>query len=112
MKDWLLAFALTQLIEAPLYTLALRRRGGRSWAAAMGIAFGASALTHPFVWFAFPAAIDPLVLRIAVSEVFALVVETLWLAAFRLPRPWAWALAVNGASFGVGVLLSLLTGWP
>ena len=111
MTGWLLAFALTQLIEAPIYTWALRR-AERPWLSAILIALGASAITHPFVWFAFPALIDHDVIRLVVSELFAYGVEFGWLALFRVPRAWLWAAAANGASFGFGLVLSLVLGWP
>ncbi len=110
---WVLAFGLTQAIEAPLYAVALRERG---LARAAGIALGASALTHPFVWFAFPALFAGFegsdVVRVAVSEAFAVGVEALYLSAWGVPRAFWWSLAVNGASFSVGLSLSLLIGWP
>jgi hypothetical protein len=40
---WLVAFAVTQAVECPLYVRVFRVR--------LGVAFGASAITHPFVCF-------------------------------------------------------------
>jgi len=110
--SWLLAFALTQVIEAPIYTVGIHRSTQRRWTTALAIALGASAITHPFVWFVFPNLIDAPIPRIAISEVFAWSVELAWLAAFRVPRPWLWSSLANGASFGTGVVLSLTLGWP
>jgi hypothetical protein len=99
MKEWLLAFAVTQAIEVPLYGIfALPRR----WA----VAFGASLLTHPVVWFVFPRFFPgPYVVMIACAELFAVAVEAAYLKRFGVKRPLQWSLAANAASFGTGVLL-------
>jgi hypothetical protein len=108
--SWALAFLLTQIIEIPIYLRAQRSTAPR----ALFVAFGASAITHPFVWFVFPDLLEDLDQwqMIAVAEVFALTVEALWLRLFKVKRPLGWSLAANGASFGVGLLLTWLTGWP
>lgn len=102
---WLAAFAFTQAIEVPVY-----RRGGCSWRGA----FAASALTHPVVWFViFPGLPVGYVEKVAVAEVFAVLVEALWLrGALKRPRALAWSLAANGLSFGLGMLSRWLFGWP
>ena len=59
--SWLRAFALTQLIEAPVYAAALHGAGrgesaspkNRS-ARLLALGLVPSALTHPVVWFVFP----------------------------------------------------------
>lgn len=66
---WLRAFAFTQIVEAPVY----RRALGVSWIAALG----ASAITHPFVWFVFPRLGSSWLVRTATSEIFAWLVEAL-----------------------------------
>lgn len=124
--DWLLAFVLTQAIEAPIYLrfCVPRPVRGRLW-----VALGASAWTHPLLWFALPdvwAAVRGPLLDTgwletweAEGAAFLLVAETaiwlgeaVWLRAFGGQRPWRWALVGNGASFGVGLLLQWLIGWP
>src|SRR5262249_35014609 len=56
--EWIYAFLFTQAVEVPIYVFALR--GGpetppqRALAKRVLIAFGASALTHPIVWFVIP----------------------------------------------------------
>ena len=106
MTRWLLAFALTQLVEVPLYLRA--GASGRT-------AFLASTLTHPVVWFGFP------LLRrlglgywgmVGVAEVFAVAAEALWLRAHGVRRALAWSLAANVASFLTGLLLRSLFGVP
>jgi hypothetical protein len=105
---WLAAFTLTQLIEVPIYARALRGRRMR-WVAA----FGASALTHPVVWWVFPrlwpAGYWSMVLA---AEAFAVLVEALYLRLFTgLPRALAWSLAANGASCGAGFVVYAALGW-
>lgn len=100
---WARAFAFTQIVEAPIY----RWGFGARWRTA----FGASALTHPFVWFAFPwlqhAWGMPYTRWVALAEVFALLVEAALLArAEKLPpgRALLASLVANGASFGLGLV--------
>lgn len=103
--NWLGAFALTQLVEMPLYVYAMRRTHTLSNRLLVG--FGASALTHPVVWFVFPRLgwFDSHVEMVAWAELFAVVTEALYLSWCRASRPWLWALVANMGSFGVGVLL-------
>ena len=104
--SWALAFAVTQAVEVPLY-----RRAGASWATAAL----ASTLTHPVVWFGFPAAV-PLawghVPMVALAEAFAVGAEALWLRHRGVQRALAWSVAANGASFSVGLVLRALFGVP
>jgi len=101
--DWARAFVLTQAVEAPIY-----RRVGRVpvWAAV-----APSAITHPFVWFAFPRLQEHGVsyLHMAlISEAFAWAVEALFLArAVRIPwrRACLLSLLANAASVAVGLIL-------
>ncbi len=117
---WLLAFAFTQLVEVPIYRRAL---DGRTL-----VAFGASTITHPVVWFVFPwlfARFVPLGFApgehgqfwhywtmVAAAETFAVGVEALWLAAFGLPRALLWSLLANASSLGLGLLSRWLFGYP
>ena len=106
---WLSAFLVTQCVEVPIYGRALGPRRHR-WL----IAFGASALTHPIVFFAFPAlwpAHHPWSM-LAAAEAFAVIGEAVWLSAWRVPRSIAWALLANAASVVVGLSLRALVGWP
>lgn len=99
MTAWLWAFALTQLFEVPVY-----RRFGAGWVAA----FGASALTHPVVWFVFPWLLRPALgywAMVGVAEGFAVAAEALWLWRWRVPQPFALSVLANAVSFGGGLLL-------
>lgn len=106
LEAWLTAFVFTQLVEIPIYAVALRVR--------LPAAFGASAITHPIVWFViFPFVPLPYLGSIVLAESFAVVVEAIYFR-FLLRRPgvWVWALAANGASFGTGLLSRWLFGVP
>lgn len=110
---WLAAFAFTQIVEAPLY----RRLLGVSWLAA----FGASAITHPFVWFVFPRIHVSWLWRTLGSEIFAWVVEAAWFvllsrrgaaARLGLGRALLVSLLANGASECLGLTSRAWFGWP
>lgn len=109
LTGWLAAFALTQLIEIPIHARALRGRAGR-WP----MAFAASALTHPFVYFGFAMLMTPGTFRYAlVAESFAVAVEAWWLhrcARGRLTAVDAvlWSLVANASSVFVGSSLDAL----
>lgn len=105
--DWLFAFAFTQVVEVPIYRRAL---GDRRWATA--IAFGASALTHPVVWFVFPRLFAHYLTMVVAAEVFAWLVEAAYLRAFGLRRALWWSFVSNGASFSLGLLSRALFGRP
>jgi hypothetical protein len=124
MVTWLAAFAFTQCIEVPIYMRAMRGRPA--------VAFGASAITHPIVWFVVPrlwvqlylaliASSTVFVIRapalryaamVLLAECFAVVIEALYLRAFEIRRAFAWSLFANGASVTLGLLSRTLSGWP
>lgn len=129
---WFWSFAFTQLVEVPIY---LRALGGRDrvpvlpWPQRVGLAFLASALTHPYVWFVlfavfYSGAIDDLTWRwpgldahrytiyFLCAESFAVGVEALLLRACGLRRAFLWALLANASSAGLGFLSRALFGWP
>jgi hypothetical protein len=106
---WLRAFIFTQVVEIPIYLEVLP---GKRWKAGL-IAFGASAITHPFVWFVFPRLIPGYWASVTVSEIFAVVVEAAYLTVWLKPgRATAASLVANGASFGLGLLSRHLFGAP
>jgi hypothetical protein len=120
---WLAAFLFTQVVECPIYASALcdrPARGPRGWALGprLAAAFGASAFTHPVVWFVIPwlwSSLDRVGgywAMVVVAELFAWSAEGLYFRALSLPRPWAWSLVANAASFGLGLLSRSLFGWP
>ncbi len=139
--SFLLAFAVTQLVEVPIYLRALRDRrpsppqgatdgtgakgpaeGKSTWIARASIAFGASAITHPIVWFVMPWAATALyrialragapalgelgrtLLYGALAEGFAVLVEGLYLRGFGVKRAMIWSISANAASVVVGTL--------
>lgn len=102
--SWLYAFVFTQIVEVPIY----RRTTGCSFL----VAFGASAMTHPIVWFAFPRLPLPFWWMVATAETFAVIAEALYLWFFRLPRPLLWSLVANGSSAGLGLLSRHFFGLP
>ena len=114
LRGWIDAFALTEVIEAPIVVAALRSAAEpRGWGRALAIALGASALTHPVVWFAFPRLVpEPYWAMLATAEVFAVGAEALYLRGFKLPRALETSLIANAASFGVGLVSRALLGWP
>ncbi|GMU62248.1 MAG: hypothetical protein AMXMBFR34_40110 [Myxococcaceae bacterium] len=106
MASWLIAFTFTQAFEVPVY---LRATG--NWRTA----FLASALTHPAVWFLFPALLDhgltywPMV---GAAEAFAVGAEALWLFVNGVPRALLWSFLANTASCVGGLLLRDAFGVP
>lgn len=114
MTPWLAAFGLTQLVEAPVYAFALRRRGAPpSLAVSILWALVPSAVTHPIVWFVFPRWLGHLgyVPMVMWAEAFAVLVEALCLARLRVRRPLLWALLANGLSVAIGLGVRAATGW-
>ena len=124
---WLSAFALTQVIEVPIYTRALaRREKSASLVRRCALAFGASALTHPIVWFALPVLwgtvrgelppdLHPALrslLYYTLLESVAVGGEMLYLRVLGVMRPWRWSLLANAASFGTGLVCQWLFAWP
>jgi hypothetical protein len=117
---WLGAFAFTQAVEIPIWVHALRKyrivaRGQEPWSVgvAAAIAFGATAVTHPIVWFVFPRyASTTYWVMVLEAETFAVLAEAAYAAFFNLRWPIAWALAANAASAGLGLLSRTLFGWP
>jgi hypothetical protein len=120
LRDWLAAFTFTQAVEIPIWAQALRwdRRvapGDTPWPMWINvvIAFGASAITHPFVWFAFPRyAPGSYWVMVIQAEAFAVLVEAAYTRAFGLRWSLGWSLVANGASAGLGLLSRSIFGWP
>jgi hypothetical protein len=112
LREWLLAFALTQVVEMPIYASALRGRPdgrlGPQRASRWIVAFSASALTHPVVWFVFPRFSWGYWRTALVAETFAIVVEAAWLRLFGLRRALAWSVLANTASFSIALVVWLV----
>ncbi|MDI1445338.1 hypothetical protein [Polyangium sp. 6x1] len=119
------AFVLTQVIEVPIYRRAL---GVRPL-----VAFGASAITHPIVWFVLPTVWRSLYVAAiraeprfvlgqlgyylgygVLAEGFAVAVEAayFWKAGITARRAFGWALVANAVSSLLGQALRAATGWP
>lgn len=105
-QAWLVAFAFTQLVEVPIYAVALRTR--------VVTAFGASAITHPIVWFViFPFVPLPYLGLALLAEAFAVAAEGAYFwVLLRHRRVWLWSLVANAASCGIGLLSRSWFGAP
>jgi hypothetical protein len=120
---WAFAFAFTQAVEIPVYRRLLRTSTLAS--------FGASAITHPVVWFGIPPLADALFAAMArrglsivhhslfrtlvfalLAEGFAVGVEALYFKALSAPRPLRASLLANALSALLGYLCWSLTGFP
>jgi hypothetical protein len=106
-QEWLLAFALTQLIEVPIYCLAARRL---PLFRRLIYAVGGTAITHPIIWFCLPWKGSPhdYIPLLILAETFVFVVEGAWGRLWRVPHPWRASLLANLASFLVGNLVRWL----
>jgi hypothetical protein len=105
-RRWLIAFAFTQLIEVPLYLRGLRCR---PWQA-----FGASAWTHPLVWFGFfhPALPGSYTAHVVAAELFAWLGEAGYFRMLGYRRAWLWSLVANATSLSAGFASRALFGLP
>jgi hypothetical protein len=77
------------------------------------VAFAASAITHPIVWFV----IQPLwpgrfYQGVLLAEAFAVAVEALVMHRAGVRRAWAWSLGANAASVLTSVVTRELFRWP
>lgn len=108
MNEWLIAFLLTETVEVPIYSLALT---GKSVVTRLLLAFLPSLFTHPLVWL-FVSQSNPRSYwwAVAESEVFAVLVEGIYLRGLRVRAAFLWSLLANASSLGVGMLLYRL--WP
>jgi hypothetical protein len=107
LRHWLLAFAVTLVVELAVAVPLLRAGGSRGRrVAAVGLA---QLATHPAVWFVWPLFAWQKPLYLCVAEAFALVIEALVYRLVFPSLPWARALAAsalaNGASVIVGAWL-------
>jgi hypothetical protein len=106
---WLIAFAITQLVECPIYVRGFRisRRD----------AFLASAITHPVVtltMLAAPAGAWFVGIG-ALAEIFAVLAEAVWIhrrARLGTKRALVASIVANVTSSAVGGIVYLVTGWP
>jgi len=106
-RAWLVAFVFTEMVEVPIYWAGLR--------VGLLAAFGATAITHPILWFViFPHLGLPYVWLIVVGEAFAVSVEAAYFLLLRrgLRRALLWSFLANAASFATGMLSRMLFGVP
>ncbi|HEX2749389.1 MAG TPA: hypothetical protein VHM91_15375 [Verrucomicrobiales bacterium] len=106
--EWAYAYALTQLIEVPVYLVAARKLPApRRWLYALG----ASTLTHPVLWFLFPWPAPPVMMSDYVTvflcgEGWVVIAEACWGRYLQVSRPWRWSILANGISMLTGLVLS------
>lgn len=106
---WLVAFAITQLVECAVY-VRLFRVSPRD-------AFLASVITHPFVTLATlaaPAGVWFIGVGV-LAEICAVLVEAWWIhrrARFTPRRALLVSVVANVSSCAFGGLVYLVTGWP
>lgn len=104
---WPAAFALTLAIELPIVWRGTRdQRLPPARRLAAGI--GASALTHPALWFVLSPLLSPALGYwgfLALGEALVVAVEALWFWGWSLSRPLRLSLLANAASAAVGLLV-------
>jgi hypothetical protein len=116
---WLWAFLFTEAVEVPIWAYALRKHARREgeerldpWAC-VALGFGASAITHPIVWFVFPRlAPGSYWVMTAQAEAFAVLVEAAYASYLGLPSALAWSILANAMSLGLGLTSRAAFGWP
>ena len=124
-EAWAHAFLFTQAVEVPVYVLAMRHAQRAGWSERprrLGyqvlLAFAASAITHPMVWYLIPNVVDPYRAYyeyVLIAETFAVVVEAFWFYSCHvawLGRSFVWALLANALSAGLGEASRSLFRWP
>lgn len=107
LRAWLTAFLFTELVEVPIYWRAL--------SCSLLAAFGASAITHPIVWFGFfaPCWRGGYWIRVVAAEAFAWLAEAAYFRfLWRRRRALLWSAVANAASLGLGLLSRHLLGVP
>lgn len=105
MSAWWQAFLLTQLVEVPIYLYGARTLPTVS---RIVLALGASAVTHPIVWFIFPWHEWPFLPTALVAEAFAIATEALLAHLAGLRRAIVWSFVANAASMMIGLALRSL----
>jgi hypothetical protein len=105
---WLSAFVFTEIVEIPIY----RRVLGAGYFEAAG----ASAITHPLLWFVFVPLVRghlTYVQYATIGELLVVVVEALYFKLlFRRRRAFVGSLAANGASYVLALVAHALFGFP
>lgn len=107
MRAWVAAFLFCQIIEIPIYA--------RGLSTSVPAAFGASAITHPLMWFCIvsPHWQASYLTKAIAGELFAWLVEAAYFRfLFRKRRALLWSLVANVTSLGAGLLSHRLFGMP
>lgn len=119
--EWLRAFVLTQMVELVVHAHAPGLT--RPWRERAAIGFGASAITHPIVWFVIPSAVyyalawpslsDEWWVAVAIGETFAVLGEAVWLRLFGVRAIVALGVSLfaNAWSFSLGLIAYRALGW-
>jgi hypothetical protein len=107
LRAWLTAFIFTEIVEVPIYS--------RFLPCSLLVAFGASAFTHPIVWFGFftPHWHAHYIVKAVAAELFAWLAEAAYFAfIFKKKNALLWSLVANASSLGLGLLSRHLFGAP
>jgi hypothetical protein len=109
-ETWAVAFLFTEAVETPIYAIALRHFDR---VPCLILAFGASLLTHPFVWL-FVSAVgdDGYWKAVVIAEIFAVLVEAGYLRALSVSSVLGWSIFANASSFGLGLLSRMIWNIP
>ena len=115
LKPWAILFAMTYLLELPIYQGLLRRvvrlRQGLLLCLALNVA------THPIVWFVWPIVLENQLHYVLVAEAFAVLVEATLLWGMARWKRWpdgSW-LSFVGVAFlanAFSVAVGEIAGYP
>jgi len=112
--DWLASFVLTLGVELPIAWRLLRDEPTAP-PRLLGVVVGASALTHPLLWFALPLLFGNYVTYLVTCESGIVLVEALILwrgvPVARPKKALVTALVMNAASLAAGLLAGALDAW-
>ncbi len=99
---WLLCFLATQLIEMPIYVKMIDVSMGRR----LLFAFGASAITHPILWFLMPWGALPYFYLLILGEAAVFIIEGFYFQALGMKKPFYMSTVANSVSLSLGVLIT------
>ncbi|MBN2714517.1 MAG: hypothetical protein JXX14_01605 [Deltaproteobacteria bacterium] len=104
---WVIAFGLTLLLEAPVYTYLGCRF--TNWRMALATGALASCITHPLLWFVWRPLFDSYMCYVLSGECAVIAIEAVVFRSLVKNAPFTQALAIsliaNATSYGIGVLL-------
>lgn len=113
-SPWLRAFALTTGVEATV-AIPLLRGVEPAVSRRLTLVVFANLMSHPAVWFVFPALAGSYLTKTLLSEAWAVSVEAAFFC-FVLPRAsrarlWGVSMIANGLSWLVGIVVQTTTHW-